>query len=69
LRGRGRQIFEFKASLLYRVSSRTAKATQKNPISKKQKNKKTTPSPTLKTRDTTYPYLQYLASLEPILSI
>jgi hypothetical protein len=32
--GRGRQISEFKASLLYRVSSRTAMATQKNPILK-----------------------------------
>jgi hypothetical protein len=35
----GRQISEFKASLVYRVSSRTAKATQRNPVSKdKQKN-------------------------------
>jgi hypothetical protein len=33
-RGRGRQISEFEASLVYRVSSRTARATQKNPISK-----------------------------------
>jgi hypothetical protein len=42
-RGRGRQISEFKASLVYRVSSRTARATQRNPILKnknKQKNKK-----------------------------
>jgi hypothetical protein len=41
-RGRGRQISEFKASLVYRVSSRTAKATQRNPVSKnKQTNKQT----------------------------
>jgi hypothetical protein len=39
LGGRGRQIFEFEASLDYRVSSRTARATQRNPISKKQKQK------------------------------
>jgi hypothetical protein len=38
--GRGRQISEFKASLVYRVSSRTAKATQRNPVSKNQKKKK-----------------------------
>jgi hypothetical protein len=34
LGGRGRQISEFEASLVYRVSSRTARATQKNPVSK-----------------------------------
>ena len=28
------------ASLVYRVSSRTARATQRNPVSKKQKKKK-----------------------------
>jgi hypothetical protein len=39
--GRGRQISEFEASLVYRVSSRTARATQRNPVSKnKNKNKK-----------------------------
>jgi hypothetical protein len=32
--------FEFEASLVYRVSSRTAKATQRNPVSKNQKKKK-----------------------------
>jgi hypothetical protein len=40
LGGRGRWISEFEASLVYRVSSRTARATQKNPVSKKKKNKK-----------------------------
>jgi hypothetical protein len=34
LGGRGRGIAEFKASLVYRVSSRTARATQRNPVSK-----------------------------------
>jgi Sec-independent protein translocase protein TatA len=36
--GRQRQawISEFKASLIYRVSSRTARATQRNPVSKNQ---------------------------------
>jgi hypothetical protein len=37
--GRGRQISEFKASMVCRVSSRTARATQRNPVSKKQNNK------------------------------
>jgi hypothetical protein len=36
---RGRQISKFKASLVYRVSSRTAKAIQRNPVSNKQTNK------------------------------
>jgi hypothetical protein len=41
LGGRGKQISEFEASLVYRVSSRTARAIQRNPVSKnkKQKNK------------------------------
>jgi hypothetical protein len=40
LGGRGRQISEFEASLVYQVSSRTARATQRNPVSKNQKIKK-----------------------------
>jgi hypothetical protein len=41
LGGRGKWISEFEASLVYRVSSRTARATQRNPVSKnKQTNKK-----------------------------
>jgi hypothetical protein len=49
LGGRGRQIFELEANLVYRVSSRTARATQreetkqnktkKKPVSKKPKQK------------------------------
>jgi hypothetical protein len=34
LGGRSRQISEFEASLVYRVSFRTARATQRNPVSK-----------------------------------
>jgi hypothetical protein len=37
--GRGRQISEFKASLVYKVSSRTARAIQRNPVSEKNKTK------------------------------
>jgi hypothetical protein len=33
------RISEFKVSLVYRVSSRTARAIQRNPVSKKQTNK------------------------------
>jgi hypothetical protein len=43
LGGRGRQISEFEASLVYKVSSRTARATQRNPVLKNKtenKNKK-----------------------------
>jgi hypothetical protein len=38
-KGRGRQISEFKASLVYRVSFRTVTATQKNPVLNKLKTK------------------------------
>jgi hypothetical protein len=47
LGGRGRQISEFKASLVYRVSSRTARTKQRNPVLKnktkqnKNQNKQT----------------------------
>jgi hypothetical protein len=37
--GRSRQISEFEASLVYKVSSRTVRATQRNPVSKKRKEK------------------------------
>jgi hypothetical protein len=40
LGGRGRQISEFEASLVYRVSSRTAGTIQRNPVSTKEKKKK-----------------------------
>jgi hypothetical protein len=40
LEGRGRQISEFKTSLVYKVSSRTARAIQRNPVSKKETEKK-----------------------------
>jgi hypothetical protein len=40
LGGRGRQISEFEASLVYRVSSRTARDTQKKPCLKKEKKRK-----------------------------
>jgi hypothetical protein len=41
LGGRGRRISEFKAHLVYRVSSRTAKDTQRNPVSKNKTTKNT----------------------------
>jgi hypothetical protein len=47
LGGRGRRISEFKDSLVYKVSSRTARATQSNPVLEKQKtktNKQTKPT-------------------------
>jgi hypothetical protein len=40
LGGRGRQISEFESSLVYKVSSRTVRATQRNPVSKNKKTKK-----------------------------
>jgi hypothetical protein len=41
LGGRGRWISEFQDSLVYRVSSRTARATQRNPVLKHQNKTKT----------------------------
>jgi hypothetical protein len=40
LGGRGRQISEFKASLVYKVSFRTARATEKPCLDKTKKKKK-----------------------------
>jgi hypothetical protein len=39
LGGRGKWISKFKVSLVYRVSSRTIRATKRNPVVKKQKKK------------------------------
>jgi hypothetical protein len=40
LGGRGRRFSEFEDSLVYKVSSRTSRGTQRNPVSKKKKKKK-----------------------------
>jgi hypothetical protein len=50
LGGRGRQISEFEASLVYRVSSRTAGAIKRNPVSKKQKQKQRNKQNKIKTK-------------------
>jgi hypothetical protein len=39
-RQRQADLYEFKASLVYRVSSRTARTSQRNPVSEKKKKKK-----------------------------
>jgi hypothetical protein len=70
LGGRGRWISEFQASLVYRVSSRTARVTQRNPVSKnknKNKNKQTklyieSKGATAQRHVTTYENPQRLAS-------
>jgi hypothetical protein len=41
LGGRGRQISEFEASLVYKMSSRTARAIQRNLVSKNRQKQKT----------------------------
>jgi hypothetical protein len=51
LGGRGRQISEFEASLVYKVSSRTARAIQRNPVSKNKKTKTTTITKRMKNRN------------------
>jgi hypothetical protein len=42
LGGRGRWVSEFEASLVYKVSSRTARASQRNPVSKQQQQQNKT---------------------------
>jgi uncharacterized membrane protein len=56
LGGTGRWISEFKASLVYKVSSRTARATQRNPVSKNQKKRKKEK----KEKETLYSYLGFI---------
>ena len=41
LGARGRQISEFEASMVYRVSSRTVRTTQRNPVLKNKTKQKT----------------------------
>jgi hypothetical protein len=52
LGGRDRQISEFEASLVYKVSSRTARSIQRNPVSKQKKNKKNKKKKTTKKQKT-----------------
>jgi hypothetical protein len=53
LGGRGRRIYEFEASLVYRVSFSTARATQRNPVLNKQKTKNKTQAKQNKTKQNT----------------
>jgi hypothetical protein len=48
LGGRGRWISEFEVSLVYRVCSRTARATQRNPVLKNKNKNQTKPNQTKK---------------------
>jgi hypothetical protein len=49
LGGRGRQISEVEASLVYTVSSRTARAIQRDPVSENKTNKQKNPNQTTTT--------------------
>jgi hypothetical protein len=51
LGGRGSWIFESEASLVYRVSSTTARATQRNPVSKKKEKRKRKKEEKVRTED------------------
>jgi hypothetical protein len=53
LGGRRRWISEFQASLVYRVSSRTARATQRNPVLKNKNKTKQKNQPTKKQKTKT----------------
>jgi hypothetical protein len=61
--GRQRQVdlCEFKASLVYRMNSRTARATQRNPVSKnKTKQNKTKQNKTKQNKMSVLPHLAFL---------
>jgi hypothetical protein len=60
LEGRGRGISEIKAILVYRVSFMTARATQRNPVLKKQTNN---PQNQNKTTTTAKNFLNYTVFL------
>jgi hypothetical protein len=51
----GRQIFEFEASVVYKVSSRTARATQKNPVLKNKTKQNKTKQNKTKQNKTEFP--------------
>jgi hypothetical protein len=52
LGGRDRRISEFEASLVYKVSSRTARAIQRNPVWKNKKQTKQQKQTTTTTTNT-----------------
>jgi hypothetical protein len=52
LGGRGRQVSEFEASLVYKLSSRTARAIQRNPVSKNKNKKQNKKNPKNKNKQT-----------------
>jgi hypothetical protein len=51
LGGRGRRISEFEASLVYRMSSGTARDTQRKPVSEKRERERERENPVLGWRD------------------
>jgi hypothetical protein len=63
LGGRGRQIFEFEASLVYKVSSRTARAIQRNPVSKKPTNQPDRQTNKQTNKQTNYTVSQLLSAV------
>jgi hypothetical protein len=71
LGGTGRQISEFEASLVYKVSSRTAKATKRNPVSKSKtkQNKTKQTKQTKQKRSFGLPTAQSYGDIFPIVSL
>jgi hypothetical protein len=64
LGSRGRRISEFEVSLVYKVSSRTARAIQRNPVLKTKQNNNNNNN---KTRNR--PYFEYFNTSHPVLAI
>ena len=54
-RQKQKDLYEFKASLVYRVGSRTARAIQRSPVLKNQKTKQNKKSPLQADRGDTSP--------------
>jgi hypothetical protein len=61
LGGRGRQISEFEASLVYKVTFRTARTTQRNPVLKNKNKNKTKQTNKQKTEKKDFMFQTFIA--------
>jgi hypothetical protein len=68
LGGRGRQISEFEASLISKVSFRTARAIQRNSVSKNNNNNKNRKQKTKKQNKTKQNKTKEYASISTVIS-
>jgi hypothetical protein len=68
LGSRGRWISEFEDSLVYKVSSRIARAIQRNPVSKNKTKQNKTKQNKTKNKNKTYVFLTFIACYKSLCS-